>query len=88
MLQRPVALAQFGVAAPGNFDPCWLYASPEIIRTRTRAMLKVFDGPGYIVNLRHGILPDRPPRDARRGGGSQGRGEVAANRSREKESER
>jgi uroporphyrinogen decarboxylase len=53
-------LAPLGVAAQGNFDPCWLYAPPEMIQTRTHAMLRAFQGPGYVANLGHGILPDTP----------------------------
>jgi uroporphyrinogen decarboxylase len=53
-------LAPFEVAAQGNFDPSWLYAPPEIIQTRVRAMLRAFQGPGYVANLGHGILPDTP----------------------------
>lgn len=53
------------VALQGNFDPCWLYAPPEEIRRRTRAMLDAFGGQGHIANLGHGILPDVPPAHAR-----------------------
>ena len=44
----------------GNFDPSGLYAPPPLIRERARQMLAAFDGPGYIVNLGHGIRPDTP----------------------------
>jgi uroporphyrinogen decarboxylase len=53
-------LAPFPVAVQGNFDPCWLYASPSVIRERTHAMLRAFGGRGHIANLGHGILPDVP----------------------------
>ncbi len=48
------------VALQGNLDPCWLYASPGEIRSRTRDMLAAFGGRGHIANLGHGINPDVP----------------------------
>jgi uroporphyrinogen decarboxylase len=53
------------VALQGNLDPCWLYASPTLIRERTHRMLDAFGGQGHIANLGHGILPDVPVAHAR-----------------------
>jgi uroporphyrinogen decarboxylase len=53
-------LAGLPVALQGNLDPCWLYASPGEIRSRTRDMLAAFGGRGHIANLGHGINPDVP----------------------------
>jgi uroporphyrinogen decarboxylase len=58
-------LAGHPVALQGNFDPCWLYAPPETIRTRTHEMLAAFGGRGHIANLGHGINPDVPVANAR-----------------------
>jgi uroporphyrinogen decarboxylase len=54
-----------GVTLQGNFDPCWLYASPALIRERTNRMLFDFGPTAYIANLGHGILPDVPVEHAR-----------------------
>lgn len=49
------------IAVQGNLPPEMLYASPEVIRSETKALLASMAGdPGYIVNLGHGVLPDIP----------------------------
>ncbi|HUR94964.1 MAG TPA: uroporphyrinogen decarboxylase [Gemmatimonadales bacterium] len=58
-------LAGRPVALQGNLDPCWLYASPPIIRQRTHEMLDAFGGRAHIANLGHGINPDVPVAHAR-----------------------
>ena len=48
-------------AIQGNMDPMALFATPDFIRRRTRAMIEVnHDKPGYIVNLGHGINKETP----------------------------
>lgn len=42
----------------GNFDPCNLYASKEIIKKETEKMLNSFGSNRYIANLGHGLYPD------------------------------
>ena len=54
-----------GVGVQGNLDPAVLYATPDVIRERTRHMLTELDGPGYVANLGHGILPDVPVHHAK-----------------------
>jgi uroporphyrinogen decarboxylase len=54
------------VALQGNFDPSFLYASPECIRDEVRSILRKFGrGSGHVFNLGHGILPDVPVDHAR-----------------------
>jgi len=49
-----------GIAVQGNLDPAVLLAPPDVVRRRTRAMLGVLGGRGYVANLGHGITPDVP----------------------------
>jgi uroporphyrinogen decarboxylase len=50
------------VALQGNMDPVSLYASPEVISEKVKAILhKYGTGSGHVFNLGHGILPDMNP---------------------------
>jgi uroporphyrinogen decarboxylase len=53
------------LALQGNLDPTSLFAAPETIAASTKAMLQDHQGPGYIANLGHGILPDVPVEHAK-----------------------
>jgi uroporphyrinogen decarboxylase len=54
------------VALQGNFDPSFLYASPERIRDEVSSLLRKYGrGSGHVFNLGHGILPDVPVDNAR-----------------------
>ncbi len=50
------------VALQGNMDPISLYASPDVIRQKVKAILQKYGrGSGHVFNLGHGILPDINP---------------------------
>jgi uroporphyrinogen decarboxylase len=49
------------VALQGNLDPAALYAPPQAIRQRVKAILERYgQGSGHVFNLGHGILPYAP----------------------------
>jgi uroporphyrinogen decarboxylase len=51
----------FDVAVQGNLDPVVLFAEPDEVTRRARAILAEVDGrPGHVFNLGHGILPRTP----------------------------
>lgn len=47
-----------GKTLQGNLDPCTLYASNNIIESKTKEMLNNFGKRGTIANLGHGVYPD------------------------------
>ena len=50
------------VSLQGNMDPVTLYAEPEFIVAKVKAILEKYgSGSGHIFNLGHGILPDINP---------------------------
>ena len=59
-----VARARVGdkVALQGNMDPVTLYAQPDFIVAKVKAILEKYgSGSGHVFNLGHGILPDINP---------------------------
>ena len=58
LLPEPMALQ-------GNLEPALLFAPPQVLEARARAVLAAgaagAGGRGYIFNLGHGILPQTPP---------------------------
>jgi len=60
------ARKQFGtdIILQGNFDPCILYAQPDVIEKEAKSMVKAF-GRNHIVNLGHGVYPDTPLENVR-----------------------
>ena len=42
----------------GNLDPCMLYSSFDVIRSKTQEMLRRFGPHRHIANLGHGVYPD------------------------------
>lgn len=59
-----IARARVGdkVALQGNMDPVTLYAQPDYIEAKVKAILEKYgSGSGHVFNLGHGILPDINP---------------------------
>jgi uroporphyrinogen decarboxylase len=51
-----------GVAVQGNLDPAMCLSTWEVAATETRQVLsRAGDGPGYVFNLGHGVLPETDP---------------------------
>jgi uroporphyrinogen decarboxylase len=54
------------VAVQGNLDPVVLLSTPETVASSaTEVVRRAGDGPGFIFNLGHGILPTTPPENVR-----------------------
>ncbi len=54
------------VSVQGNLDPCALFSSEEVLRSKARDILKKGRAArGHVFNLGHGILPQTPPDMAR-----------------------
>jgi len=50
-----------GIGLQGNLDPSALFAPPDVVSDRVRAILDAMRGdPRYVFNLGHGILPQTP----------------------------
>jgi uroporphyrinogen decarboxylase len=62
---RDAFTAYPGKVFQGNLDPCYLYAAPEQIAARVKAMKAEVGGRPHVYNLGHGILPDIPVANAR-----------------------
>lgn len=61
-IQQARARVGHQVALQGNMDPVALYADPEVITEKVKAILhKYGSGSGHVFNLGHGILPDMNP---------------------------
>ncbi len=54
-----------GVALQGNLDPGALYASPDELRRRVRAVLDRAGPLGHVFNLGHGVQPGTDPEQVR-----------------------
>jgi uroporphyrinogen decarboxylase len=51
----------YDVGVQGNLDPSVLFATPDVIRSRVKRVLRqAVCRPGHIFNLGHGILPETP----------------------------
>ena len=51
----------FDKGVQGNLDPMLMLAPPDLLRARTRDVLRRAGGrPGHIFNLGHGVMPDTP----------------------------
>ena len=48
------------VAVQGNLDPVALFAPPDEIRRRVRAIVRSAGPTGHVFNLGHGVLPSTP----------------------------
>ncbi|HEB75070.1 MAG TPA: uroporphyrinogen decarboxylase, partial [Nitrospirae bacterium] len=54
------------VSVQGNLDPCALFSSEEVLRSKAGDILKKGRAArGHVFNLGHGILPQTPPDMAR-----------------------
>jgi uroporphyrinogen decarboxylase len=61
-MQQARARVGHQVAFQGNMDPVALYARPDIIVEKVKAILQRYgSGSGHVFNLGHGILPDVNP---------------------------
>jgi hypothetical protein len=56
-----------GVALQGNLDPAALLGSVDALeREACRVLQEAGDGPGYVFNLGHGVLPGTPLENVQR----------------------